>query len=758
MKRRVILGAALAAAGIAATGAWLTHAAGRSRERALLRHAGADLAFADSLERAFVTRRAAAISDAEALAALYLHRLRLGLGSPFRLIDQVVRDPALRPIGADRLADAMLARTMIGDAFLPRATAMDLVAPAWAPAGDGARHQDLIDSVVAAADDPRVGELTVRLAYRLAEASGTVSRRAPEIATAAAAQARDRILAMRDARRLLAAAERGTLGNVATMQLWRETRRFAVERPVLTPLGARAERDAVAGLPALVARLEALSVGSEGDALVDVRSPGERRLSDALAVRMAAVAAQRNLPPLAPVTVAVRGYSALLASRDDAAHAARSRFVSRSQGEETLAAEYALLTLRAGRALPAADATVLTAAVGLRPFAQDQSWVPGDAGPTVRDVQARLGVAVTHDPSTPVAWRPFLHRALDAAIADMRRVLPGFDPRGLRVHFGASPLGDRALAMHDPVRRTIYFPPTSSTGVMAHEFAHDLDWQAARREFGGGGWYRTDHALRRSSDRLAGALRQMASAARVDSPYRRAAPGERVAGSVRPTEIMARNVDWFVSAQLAREGRVNGYLTAAQDPVLTGFASAITPEAARDGGDATLRALDGLTAIPGGARRWFSSLFGAERRVTVHEAVRRVLEAPLARVSLSTAAPAAPMWEWPAGRAGSGASWSCLMDGLADRANDAAAVRAVVQYAAESRARGVTRQWAGLARSQPGAGPLRLRALMGGPWDPALATQTHRDIRDAILLSALSPRRELGELRWATSSSQVGRC
>jgi hypothetical protein len=52
---------------------------------------------------------------------------------------------------------------------------------------------------------------------------------------------------------------------------------------------------------------------------------------------------------------------------------------------------------------------------------------------------------------------------------------------------------------------------------MAHEFAHDLDWQAAKREYGGTGWYRTDHALRQAVDQLAGALRLMASATRADS-------------------------------------------------------------------------------------------------------------------------------------------------------------------------------------------------------------------------------------------------
>jgi hypothetical protein len=67
----------------------------------------------------------------------------------------------------------MLARTMMGDAYQPRPAALDLL---YADGSRklGARHQAIIDSVVSRSSDPRVGELTVRLAYRLASASGAV--------------------------------------------------------------------------------------------------------------------------------------------------------------------------------------------------------------------------------------------------------------------------------------------------------------------------------------------------------------------------------------------------------------------------------------------------------------------------------------------------------------------------------------------------------------------------------------------------------
>ena len=757
--RHAILGTGLSILVIAGTGTWLTQMATASRERELLRHAGVGLAFADSLEKSVAERQPSAISPSEAVAALYLERLRLGLGSPFRLVDQVLRDAVIKPIGANELAEAILARTLMGDAYRPRTAAFDLIY-VGGERGLGPRHQAIIDSVVAASGDPRIGELSVRLAYRLASASGALSRRAPEIATTAAAQARDRILSMRDARALFTAADRDKIGRVTLLRVWRDSRRFEVERPVIVPLTAREEREAVATLPALVARIEAVATAArpfEETARNVYGQNAERHRGDAVPSRMVAMAAMRDHPPQAPIIVAVRGYSGLLRNGERYVdRASRLRFVERSSNEETLAAEYALLTARTRAAVPEADAAILTAGVALRPFAQERAWLEGDNAPTVRDLNTRFGVSVTYDASTHTGWRPFFQRTLELAILDMRRVLPGFDPRGLRVHFGVSPLGDRALALHDPIRRAIYFPPTSHSGVMAHEFAHDLDWQAARREYGGTGWYRTDHALRQSVDQLAGALRQMASATRADSV---SAP---MIGAARPTEVLARNVDWFVSASLAREGRVNGHLSAAQDPVLTGYASAITPEAARDGGSATLRALDGLTSVPSATRSWFSGLFGAERRLTVHEAVRRVLEAPLARWNLS-AKPDFQPWD-PAtfdqgfGGAGINGSWACLVEGFAGGSDDVATVRAVVQYAAESRARGIVRNWTEFARLRPDVSPPRLRALTGAPWDPSIAESTLLEIRDAILWSALSARSQRGDWRWGTGLAGGSGC
>lgn len=746
-------GAALAIAALATVPLLLRQMRAHTTEAALAQQLAQGRAHADSLLAALRDAPASAVSTQGAVSALYLERLRLGLGSPFRLIDQALRDPQLAA-GRRRIALALLARTLDGQAYQIDPAALSL---ADRPGSDeaaliGRFHLALIDSVVSATRDPRVGELTVRLAYRLASASGAASRRAPELAINAASQVRDRVLAARDARALLEAAARMGGDPFVVLREWREGRRFLVERPVIMPLSPRAERAAVEALPTLVSRIEALAAGLQstdaGDSVGGGRSLPEFPVSHAtiasplgagLAQRMSQLAETRDLPPQAPVTVTLSGYAPLIRRTGAPSNerAWRARFVNHVRNEETLAAEFALLRTRLPEQSAVAGVAVLTAGVALRPYAQEKAWLPGDDAPTARDLQSRFGITVSYDPSVRSAWRPYLRRALASAVTDLRRVFASYDTRGLRVHFGESPLGERALALHDPGKRTIYFPPASSAGVMAHEFAHDLDWLAARRYYNGAGWYRTDRAVRQGSDQLSGALRQMASAAHLDSSSQR--PGS----ATRPTEIFARNVDWFVSAALAREGRVNGYLTAVQDPLLTGYGSALTPEAAYDGGSATLRALSGITSIPEGVRRWFDGNFGTERKASVHEAVRHVLEVPVTRADLR-AAPRFSLWAPDVISAAlrdmpvTSAAWACLLPSFIERSVDAAAARHVVQLAAETRARGAIRQWSALAHRYPGMNAGPLRALHGPPWDPALVDALARDVRDAILWRALN--------------------
>ena len=133
---------------------------------------------------------------------------------------------------------------------------------------------------------------------------------------------------------------------------------------------------------------------------------------------------------------------------------------------------------------------------------------------------------------------------------------------GLRIAVASGGLSDTILALHDPATRTIRMSIFSSSGTLAHELAHDLDWQAARSLYAGSG-YSTDRAVREQRGPLAASMRDLA-AARV---VRRGAPPTEE----RPAEVFARSVDWLVAMSLAREGRSDGYLSAVQDAALTGY-------------------------------------------------------------------------------------------------------------------------------------------------------------------------------------------
>jgi hypothetical protein len=102
-----------------------------------------------------------------------------------------------------------------------------------------------------------------------------------------------------------------------------------------------------------------------------------------------------------------------------------------------------------------------------------------------------------------------------------------------------------------------------------------------------------------------------------------------VVPSARPTEVFARNVDWFVSAALARDWRMNGYLSAVQDAVLTGYGAVAAPEVARDGAQPMIRALDEMTLVAPGDARVVRRSHGRSRTTPLPELTRRILEVPL---------------------------------------------------------------------------------------------------------------------------------
>src|SRR5690606_13706840 len=162
-------------------------------------------------------------------------------------------DPRLDAASRRSTAHALLARTLDGQAYMVDPAALDRIGATGYPLrpGAGRHHLELIESAVTEARDPRAGELAVRLAYALAAAEAGAGRRGPELAAQVAALIRDREVARADAERLLREAAATGRDPVDLVPVWRATRRFDVERPILAPLPLAAEREALELAPRL---------------------------------------------------------------------------------------------------------------------------------------------------------------------------------------------------------------------------------------------------------------------------------------------------------------------------------------------------------------------------------------------------------------------------------------------------------------------------------------------------------------------------
>lgn len=426
--------------------------------------------------------------DQLAIGLGYLERLRLGIGSPFRLTEEALRDPRLDPLLSSRVAWGLLARLRRGDAYMSEPVVLDGSNRASdSGVATGSAHIALIEDAVRAASDPRAGELAVRLAYMIASAKGSVPQQHVTIATQVAALARDRALAMMDLRDLLTDANEQHLDVMTLLVHRRATRQFRVERPGLVPLSEDVQAEAMRAVPALVQALDTLH--HVGELALD----GSRAtlINMYFAERLAELAADR--PPLAQVgvTLKTRARVSLRATNDEMLVGENSRGVSAND------------TIRRANAL-----ALLSTAVTMRTLSQSAPWFPGDRGPDASDLTSEFGLAdVTFSRSVPIVWRPYYLRELQGAFRDIQLALPALSVAGLHVRIGAEALRDSALAMHDPRTRTLELSIATSGGTLAHELSHDLDWQAARRLFSGGSGYSSDRAMREQSGALASSLR-----------------------------------------------------------------------------------------------------------------------------------------------------------------------------------------------------------------------------------------------------------
>ena len=639
--------------------------------------------------------------DELAIALGYLERLRLGLGSPFRLIDEAARDPRLDAPMSSRVAWAVLARLRRGDAYTIDASVLDGIGP-WRADGHGATghaHLALIDRTVRSATDPRAGELAVRLAYSIAAARGTLAPSSVPTATRVAALVRDRELALADLRDVLSDATTRHADVLELVAERRVTHAFRVEQPPLVPIGVALQTEAMNAVPAVLQALDTLDrVGAV--VASNVASPQWSVLGPRFASRLATLSQAR--PPVAQIVVTMESHP---------------QVPLRAWNDESLAAGFARFTVQPDSLRRSSALALLSAAVALRSLAQEAPWFPGDLGPASGDLSEEFGIAdVAFARAVPKNWRPYYLRELQSGLRDMQRVFPEFGMDGLHVRFGVAALRDSALAMHDPRTRTIQLSVATSGGTLAHELSHDLDWQTARRLFASGGGYSTDRAARERRGPLARSVRGLAEARLLRPSGQGAVPAID-----RPAELFARGADWFVASSLAQWGITNGFLSAIEDASLAGYAAGPPTAIGVAGVRSLTSAIEQMTYLPDSTRLAFESQWSDRAVVDPELLVRRVLETPVAGRGVwwrPNAGPAAMFADLPQFCNGESTAPSRARENL-------------LRMAIDARARGLALRW---ARSRPvGARPEWANSVLGvAPWSPDAGQRLVGRLRSAI--------------------------
>lgn len=665
--------------------------------------------------------------SATTVALGYLERLRLGLGSPFRLVDFALSDPRIDDSTRTRVAWALLARLRRGDAYVVDSA----VASAFGSQGRGAEQLALIQRTIERASDPRVAELAIRLAFALAASEQTVAEQGDLVATQVAALVRDRVLARADLRDLLHDADVRHLDPLAELVRRRRARAFTVEEPPAAQLDESVQSEALAAVPKLLDSIRAVRTADMSPAAAE--SP---LLGAGVARRLAILGAGQ--PPEPPVAVTVRTHRSLILGGDASPETRhlRTQFVSSAMNAEALAAQYDLLVASGDSIRPAGALAVLGAATSLRAMAQEEPWFPGSPAPSAADLRAEFGLAgVSFDRDVRAEWQPYYLRMIGTSLRDMQRVLSGYSVAGLRITVSVGGLPDTILALHDPATRTIRMSIYSSSGTLAHELAHDLDWQAARSLYAGSG-YSTDRAVREQRGPLAASMRDLA-AARV---VRRGQPAEE-----RPAEVFARSVDWLVAVSLASEGRSDGYLTAVQDAALTGYTT-VSPVSMIFGAARPLvDAVEEMTYLPEPVREDFLARWADARAVDPYLLVRHVLSMPLQRRRVVLGP--SPFDDDPLSLATKSTSTCVERDDLAPELQ---ARQELLDLALDSRALGLARMRARWFASD--SRPAWASSVLGAaPWSPVPGDLAVRRIR-AFLVSQLDAVRGGDQLRFGVPS------
>jgi hypothetical protein len=370
-------------------------------------------------------------------------------------------------------------------------------------------------------------------------------------------------------------------------------------------------------------------------------------------------------------------------------------------------------------------------------MAQEEPWFPGSGSLSVADLRAEFGLAgVSFERDVRADWQPYYLRMIGTSLRDLQRVLSGLSVAGLRISVAAGGLPDTILALHDPATRTIRMSIYSSPGTLAHELAHDLDWQAARSLYAGSG-YSTDRAVREQRGPLAASMRDLAAARVV---RRGVTPTEE-----RPAEVFARSVDWLVAVSLAADGRSDGYLTAVQDAALTGYTT-VSPVSMIFGAARPLvDAVEEMTSLSEPVRDGFLAQWSDPRAVDPYLLVRHVLSLPLQRrrIVLSPS----PLDDDPLSLTSKGVA-TCADQG--DLPPELRARQALIDLALDARALGMARMRAHWfdRDSRPAWAASVLRVA---PWSPVAGESAVRRIR-SFLVSQLDAVRGGDQLRFAVPS------
>jgi hypothetical protein len=567
-------------------------------------------------------------SAQDVLVKAYMERHRLGLGSPFRLVAIVLNDTRLSPERRDKLAASLITATSRGAGYRFDASALDEIGAAGRPYihGTGTEHAELIASQIESASDPRAGELGVRLAYRMARVEGVVAESGERLAVKAAAMVRDRTIAREDARRLERAARARGVAPHALVEEWREELRFEVEAPGLAELPTQIEAEAATIAVATTQRLRGVSARSAK--LFSFRFGRHALVPSLTALEAAALSSTAfgtAAPPVSAIRITTHWYSSALRTEAERmgprVQQLAEWFVEHASNEERLVAAWAVLA-HAGEEVPASVGRMMIAAsVAMRGHGQEDVNASA-AAPDDRELMDRFGLtAITYAPSVPESWRPHLRASFVSAVKDMRRIIPGLDVRGVSVHFGPAEGagGARALAMHTS-QRLLHLPPGTYGGTLAHELAHDLDWQLARRQFRVRGDYGTDRAVRTGSEPVR-SLVQALSAVPLVVPTK-GSRSATVDHASRPAEAFAGAVDWYVASSLARMGRTNPFLSTAQDDFLRGFGTA-HPPVSIPAAAAVVALLSQVVALEAESRDAYLARYGQARWPSLRDIVDR---------------------------------------------------------------------------------------------------------------------------------------